>query len=271
MARTNNLTNFLTDVASAIKTKTGDNTAIPASQFDTKIADISTGNLSDEEYAEANTDLDNILQGSTPVKIFPPDWSKIGYSDTPQSIIDDFNYAKEIYDNWDSSITNLSSRFKNDKLLSFMPTVDTSLCTNMESMFYDCTSLKEISLLNTNDVTNMKSTFQNCILLKSMPLLNTEKVTNMFSMFSGCTNLKEIPQFNTANINSIVGFNFIFTNCSELSNESLNNILKMCINATSYTGTKTLKKLGLTQAQTETCQTLSNYQDFINAGWTTGY
>jgi surface protein len=265
------LIQLFTNIANAIRAKTGSSETIKAEDFPTEIADITTGHLDNTEYAEANDDLDDILEGSTPTTIYPPDWSQIGYNNTPQSIIDDFNYAKEIYDNWDSSITNLSSRFENDKLLSFMPTVDTSLCTNMESMFYDCTSLKEISLLNTNDVTNMKSTFQNCILLKSMPLLNTEKVTNMFSMFSGCTNLKEIPQFNTANINSIVGFNFIFTNCSKLSNESLNNILKMCINATSYTGTKTLKKLGLTQAQTETCQTLSNYQDFINAGWTTGY
>ena len=43
MARINNLTNFLNDVATAIKTKLGDNTPIPASQFDSKIMDIHTG------------------------------------------------------------------------------------------------------------------------------------------------------------------------------------------------------------------------------------
>lgn len=42
MARINNLTSFLTDVASAIKEKTGDSTAIPAEEFDTKIAEIQT-------------------------------------------------------------------------------------------------------------------------------------------------------------------------------------------------------------------------------------
>jgi len=42
MARVNNLTNFLTDVASAIKQKTGDNTAIPAADFDTEILSIET-------------------------------------------------------------------------------------------------------------------------------------------------------------------------------------------------------------------------------------
>lgn len=37
MARVNNLSNFLTDVASAIKTKKGSETAIPAANFDTEI------------------------------------------------------------------------------------------------------------------------------------------------------------------------------------------------------------------------------------------
>ena len=40
MARTNNLTNFLTDVASAIKTKKGSNTSIPAANFDTEIINL---------------------------------------------------------------------------------------------------------------------------------------------------------------------------------------------------------------------------------------
>ena len=107
MARTNNLTNFLTDVAGAIKTKTGDNSLIPASQFDTKILGIQTGHLDNAEYTEASDDLDDILEGSTPATIYPPDWSEIGYEDTPQVIIDGFNYAKNIKDNWDSSITNM--------------------------------------------------------------------------------------------------------------------------------------------------------------------
>lgn len=43
MARTSNLTDFLTDVSSAIKQKTGDSAPIPASEFDTEILSIETG------------------------------------------------------------------------------------------------------------------------------------------------------------------------------------------------------------------------------------
>lgn len=42
MARVNNLSNFLTDVSSAIKQKTGDSSPIPASEFDTEILSIET-------------------------------------------------------------------------------------------------------------------------------------------------------------------------------------------------------------------------------------
>ena len=46
----------------------------------------------------------------------------------------------------------------------------------------------------------------------------------------------------------------------------------MCKNATGVPSSKkTLKQTGLTQEQATTCQSLSNYQAFVNAGWTTGY
>lgn len=268
MARTNNLTNFLTDVASAIKTKTGDSTAIPASQFDTKIANITTGHLDNTEYTEANIDLDNILQGSTPMTIYPPDWSQIGYEDTPQTIIDGFNYAKEIYDNWDSSITDMQGKYSGNLQLKYFPNVNTSNVITLNSCFVNCNYLENIVLINTSNVTNMYRTFMNCYRLEIIPLLDTFKVENFNEIFKNCSKLKNIPEFDTSNIKFMSN---AFGNCSNLTNESLNNILAMCINATNYTGTKTLKYIGLTQAQATTCQTLSNYQAFLDAGWTTGY
>ena len=86
--------------------------------------------------------------------------------------------------------------------------------------------------------------FKNCSKLTTIPLLDTNKVTYMQNMFFGCTNLTD---------------------------ESLNNILAMCTNATSYTNTKTLKYIGLTSDQANRCKILSNYSAFTSAGWTTGY
>ena len=63
----------------------------------------------------------------------------------------------------------------------------------------------------------------------------------------------------------------MFKNCTSLSDGSLNNILTICTNATSYPSTKTLKYIGLSEEQATKCQSLSNYQAFLDAGWTTGY
>ena len=65
----------------------------------------------------------------------------------------------------------------------------------------------------------------------------------------------------------------MFTGCVKLTDNSLNNILQICINATLYTGTKTLYTLGFrsNKYSVERIQALSNYQAFIDAGWTIGY
>lgn len=98
--------------------------------------------------------------------------------------------------------------------------------------------------------------------------LDTSNVTNMSYLFSGCTNLTTIPLLDTSKVTNM---QYMFDDCINLTDESLNNILMMCKNATSYTDTKTLKYLGLISAQANKCKTLSNYQAFLNAGWTTGY
>lgn len=231
-------------------------------------------------------------------KSFPPDWTEIGYEDTPQSAIDDFNYSKNIKDTWDSSVTNLSSKFAGNTNLKYMPLVDTSNVINMSRMFSSCNNLTSMVKINTSKVTNMSYMFNYCVSLTSLDLssFDTSKVTNMGYMFYSCTGLTslDISNFDTNNvtnmqlmfyqcseltnldvsnfdINKVTKINGMFEGCLKLSNESLNSIMKMCINGTSYARTKTLKYIGLTSTQATTCQTLSNYQAFLDAGWTTGY
>ena len=98
--------------------------------------------------------------------------------------------------------------------------------------------------------------------------LDTSSVTNMASMFAGCSNLTEIPQLNTSSVTNMYN---MFYGCISLSDESLNNILAMCANATSYTGAKELAVTGLSEEQATKCTTLSNYSAFTSAGWTAGY
>ena len=67
----------------------------------------------------------------------------------------------------------------------------------------------------------------------------------------------------------------MFFTCGRLTTNSLNNILAMCAGATNYTGTKSLSDVFGTSMgsvyPSATIQALSNYQDFVDAGWTIGW
>lgn len=149
-----------------------------------------------------------------------------------------------------------------------IPQLDTSNVTSTSTMFNNCKVLTTIPQLNTSNVINMNGMFQGCSSLVTIPLLNTSKCTNMFNMFYGCSSLVTVPVLDTSKCTSI---GHMFSDCTSLSNDSLNNILVMLTNATSYTGTKTLKYIGLSETQATTCTTLSNWTACETAGWTTGY
>ncbi len=126
---------------------------------------------------------------------------------------------------------------------SWLADMDTSNLTILISMFYNLNDITILSLFNTENVTDIRMMCYNCTSLQTVPQFNTSKVTKMQNAFNSCTSL---------------------------SNESLNNIMAMCINS-AVTANKTLQYIGLSSTQAETCQTLSNWDDFVTAGWSTGY
>lgn len=123
-------------------------------------------------------------------------------------------------------------------------------------------------LLDTSQLTNCGGLFQNSQNLISVPMLDISNATDIAYMFGDCTNLIYIPVLNTSKVVDMLG---TFTRCPKLSDKSLNNILQMCINASNYREDKTLEYLGLSEEQSTKCTTLSNYEAFTEAGWTTGY
>ena len=179
------------------------------------------------------------------------DWSLIGYTenDPPAQIdtetIEGYNYAKQIYDNWVPA-ENLRALYNADTSLIYFPLVDTSIATTTRSMFFGCTNLKYVPLFNTSNSESFQTMFYNCQKLSNIPLLDTSKVTE----FAGC-----------------------FAACYSLTNDDLDNILKMCMGATSYTGTKSLVELGLDKNYYthNRLAALPSFNDFVNAGWTIGY
>ena len=169
-----------------------------------------------------------------------------------------------------SNVTNMDRMFSSCRSLKSIPNINSSKNTSMIYMFSHCSELIEIPALDTSNVESMNSAFIDCNSITELPQLNTGKVTDMNYMCSGCTNLVTVPVLNTSSIDTM---GVAFENCPNLSDESLNNIMQMCINASSYPTykTKTLAKIGLSETQAQKCTTLSNYQAFLDAGWTTGY
>lgn len=167
-----------------------------------------------------------------------------------------------------SKITSMMRTFQGCSSLTTVPLFNTENVTNMSYMFQGCSELVNVPQFNTSKVKDSSNMFYNCTKLVTVPLFDLSKVQAMNGMFSYCTRLANVPQFNLAEMQDIGN---AFKECNALTNESLNNILAMCVSATSYTYTKTLVRLGLSAAQATICQGLSNYQAFLDAGWTTGY
>lgn len=137
--------------------------------------------------------------------------------------------------------------------------------------FMNKTKLKKIGGLKFGSLTSCNQMFSGCNSLKTIPRFETKDVTDFSWFCFSCIELENVPLFDTS---SCTQFSVTFTSCSKLTDQSLDNILQMCINATQYTGTKTLSStMGFNSGyySASRIQALPHYQDFINAGWTIGY
>ena len=168
------------------------------------------------------------------------------------------------------NVANLASAFNYCSNLEKIKLITSSTLTSLYGTFYGCLKLNEISLSNTENVTSMEDCFRNCSGLVTIPQLNTNKVTSFKRFVYGCSNLENLPQLD---FSSATDLSEMFVDCGKFTDASLNNILASCIGATSYTGTKTLTQLGIYSYRysASRIQALSNYQAFLDAGWTIGY
>lgn len=166
-------------------------------------------------------------------------------------------------------ITDMSGMFKDCVNITTVPLFDTSNVTTFKSAFSGCSRLQSVPFFDTSNGTIFLDMFYNCTSssFTTVPLFDLSKGTDVREVFAGCSYLKDIPIFN---LNSATAISNIFR-CPRLSNDSLNNVMATLLTATSYTGTKTLKEAGLTQAQATTCESLSNWNAFVTAGWSSGY
>lgn len=155
--------------------------------------------------------------------------------------------------------------------------------TSHGSLFDTLENVEYIGPLSASLLTSAARLFQDCKALLVAPTLNFPSNLSFMNTFSGCESMTTVEVLDTSKIGTSTSYGHVgseeycmdgmFEGCVSLSEESLNNILQMCINAVNVTTAdyKTLAHIGLTSAQATVCATLSNYEAFIAAGWTTGY
>lgn len=156
------------------------------------------------------------------------------------------------------------------RFIKEFPAIDLTGFTTCQNFFSNCYYLEKTELFDTSNSTNMSYMFQRCYKLTSIPQFNSSKVTNMQYMFEGDGLLETIPILDTHLVAPYYMVN-MYSGCSSLSNESLNNILYMIAHCGSGSAYRNLAYIGLSQAQATTCTGLSNWASAQSAGWTTGY
>ena len=222
MAKTDNLGDFLKDVADSIRTKTQTTDLINAQDFSDKILNISSGEntlkkLIDTRYSAGylfwnyqGTNVDDLIQ----------------YSDTENAT--DFLYMFSecralnkvpLLDT--SKVISTGYTFSYCQKITTIPSWDTSKVTYMYAMFNQCKSLTNLPPLNTSKVNNMGYMFSGCASMIEAPTLDTSRVTEAGSMFGGCTKLTTVPAYN---MGSCKNLGYIFERCSKLKSILMTNI-----------------------------------------------
>lgn len=174
MARTDTLPHFLTDVADAIREKTGSSDTIQASSFDTAIEDIPSGGGVDiTEYIDGN-----ISNGTT---------SESGY----------IKLIKKLPPiNISSGQASLQYSFYRCQATEIVLTGTPTKLTNISSAFQNCSNLEHLDIrtLDFSKVTSFSNAFgvpNNCEIIVKDSTAKTWVQTN----FTNLTNVKTVAEY----------------------------------------------------------------------------
>ena len=165
------------------------------------------------------------------------DFEQIGYATTPEPLKSGIEYAKQIKDNWDSSITNCNNKYENDKQLYFFPIVNVDNVTKMNYMFQN-TNLLVAPTLHTPKCAYAIRLFNSCRLLLYADLSNwtLSNVSSMISMFEDCVNVTTIVLPKGLRPKNAY---MMFSNCNNLTQVNIEDVdFSQCTNmAFAFSGT----------------------------------
>ena len=141
--------------------------------------------------------------------------------------------------------------------------------TGVDEIFYNCKNLKTINLPNMPKLASTYAPFHSSG-IETIIAFDTSHAANVSQLFYNASRITNIPVMDFSNV-TYFGDLFFYSSGQNLTDQSLNNLMESLISATKYTGTKTLKYINLPKVKCQRCMELEKYQDFVNAGWLTGY
>lgn len=160
-------------------------------------------------------------------------------------------------------------------IITKIASIDTSKIKNLNGFFAYCSNLEEIPpiVINTGIIEYM---FRDCKKIKNIDIdfsYAFSITTSLQYLFHNCNELESISFGNIDDIQrskNLGTYIDMFTGCNSLNEETLNEILRL-LPKLRPVSPSSLKSFGLSSNQATICQRLSNYAEFIAAGWTTGY
>ena len=257
MARVDTLEHFLTDVASALKTKKGDQTDILASDFDTEITNLPSGgaapNFVSFYRAPAGTDISWLTDTSNIISC--------------DSMFANSTMTGEIdLSSWDlSNVTTFNNMFGYSHFSKIiMPNTELTACTSFTSFLSQNPNMTEVvfpqgcdmpenksfssafggytanmpnftkvdmSAISAPKVTNCNGMFRGLRYLTTCSLPNNfgEKVTGMQYMFEHCASLTTIGNLFTVDSTFTTGnydLSGMFSECTNLLSVDLSHLVK---------------------------------------------
>lgn len=206
MSKENNLTDFLTDVADAIREKKGTTDKINPQNFSDEIKGIKTSSSIWTGHVDVEG-LKAIGWDDEDIAYFQEHGVNWMEEDNEYYKVSDDNKALYGVLNW----RNLS-QYK-DRIV-YLPKIDVGSATNWENEFIDYKNMRAMPiLLNGNNILNANNLFRGCYSLLYIPPLDLSKVSKANAFLEDCYFIRYVPAFNFIKA-TILGY--CFNSCRNL-------------------------------------------------------
>ena len=207
MAKNDNLTDFLTDVADAIREKKGTAEKINPQDFSSEIASIEVGG--------------GDIWGFDTIGITPQN---------ANTIVDAINYSNEIM----QQIENGKNSFGGDYKLIFFPNVDFKRFqfTGL-NMFSGCQSLMYLPFIDASNLTRLQGTFNLCYALQELHISNTHNSWSFSNFVASCSSLRKLD---CLDLSSATAASYLFSACKSLGFALLKNLGKSSLATYDFSG-----------------------------------